>query len=313
MSIQAVISTADAIRILSEGGVVGVPTETVYGLAAVASNELAVARIFETKQRPADNPLIVHVASIEQANDVGLVTQPMQRLMEAWWPGPLTIVMEHRSGVCRLARAGLDTVAVRLPDHPTLLDIINGVGTPLVAPSANLSGRPSPTLAQHVVNDFSGTVPVVDGGPCRIGLESTVVRVAGNTVSVLRPGFVTAENLEHLGFEIVASPNELHLAPGTRHRHYAPNAHVRLFYDKRLLMEAAEGFEEALILAREKPPTNHEWRKLDGSTLYAELRRADTLGIKEILVHCDQAVCLDAALMDRLQRAAELGTHNKGS
>jgi len=310
---EPLVNIASAVQLLLEGGVVAVPTETVYGLAADASNTDAVIKIFETKGRPADNPLIVHVESIDQACSIGQSTKSALLLMEAFWPGPLTIIMDYLAGVCDSARANLNTVAVRMPDHETFLSIIHDVGTAIVAPSANKSGWPSPTTAQHVIDDFNGAVSVVDGGPCRLGLESTVVKIQGNTAAILRPGAITARSIENLGFTVSSSIAESIHSPGTRHRHYSPNAEVRLFFDSIGLTEAAARSDSAVVLARIDPKTSVPWRKLEGANLYAELRRADAMGLKEILVHCDDTVCLDAALIDRLQRASEQGSKSGGT
>ncbi|MBI2793626.1 MAG: threonylcarbamoyl-AMP synthase [Ignavibacteria bacterium] len=310
---DAYISKSKAVEILLSGGVVGVPTETVYGLAAIADDEDAVSTIFQLKGRPSDNPLIVHVSSIHQAERIAWVDNQSTLLMETFWPGPLTLVLPYKNDVCSLARAGLNTVAVRLPDHIDVQDIIAAVGKPLVAPSANKSGRPSPTVAQHVVDDFAGAVAVVDGGPCRIGLESTVVRVTDNNIAILRSGAVIAEDFVKLGFDVRSQPSEYHRSPGTRYRHYAPVANVKLYFNMADLLIAAQTLESVVILAVSNPGLEIPWRQLDATTIYSELRRADALGVKEILVHCDVAVRSNPALMDRLMKASELGTNDIGT
>ena len=198
---------AEAARTLREGGIVAFPTETVYGLGADARNPEAVRRVFEAKGRPSDNPLIVHIADRKQLEELALpFGRTEERLMDAFWPGPLTIVLPVRPGaVAPQVTAGLDTVAVRMPAHPVALRLIAAAGCPVAAPSANRSGRPSPTLAAHVREDLDGRIDgIVDGGPAEVGLESTVVMVAGGRIHVLRPGGVTREALaEAAGCEVV--------------------------------------------------------------------------------------------------------------
>jgi L-threonylcarbamoyladenylate synthase len=198
---------AEAARALREGGIVAFPTETVYGLGADARNPEAVRRVFEAKGRPSDNPLIVHIAGREQLLDLVLPYGDIPaRLMDAFWPGPLTIVLPVRPGtVAQQVTAGLDTVAVRMPAHPVALRLIAAAGCPIAAPSANRSGRPSPTLAAHVLEDLDGRIDgIVDGGPVEVGLESTVVMVVAGRIHVLRPGGVTREALaEAAGCEVV--------------------------------------------------------------------------------------------------------------
>jgi len=203
---------AEAARTLREGGIVAFPTETVYGLGADARNPRAVERVFEAKGRPSDNPLIVHIADREQLGGLVLPYGEMPaRLMEAFWPGPLTIVLPVRPGATApRVTAGLDTVAVRMPAHPVALRLIAAAGCPVAAPSANRSGRPSPTLAAHVVEDLAGRIDgIVDGGPAEVGLESTVVMVKDGRIHVLRPGGVTREALaDAAGCEVVAGHAE---------------------------------------------------------------------------------------------------------
>lgn len=307
------ISKTKAIEILLSGGVVAVPTETVYGLAAIADDEHAVSTIFRLKGRPIDNPLIVHVSGIQQAERIACIEKQAIVLMDAFWPGPLTLVLPYKDEVCSLSRAGLNTVAVRMPDHPDMQDIMTAVGKPLVAPSANKSGKPSPTRAHHVADDFGTSVAVVDGGPCRIGLESTVIRVTGNSISILRAGAVVAEDFLKLGFRVDSQPNELHRSPGTRYRHYAPAANVKLYFSLEELLMAAKKTGSSVILSGSDPGLGIAWRPLDAATLYSELRRADALGVKEILVHCGIAVRMNPALMDRLLKASEMGTNDIGT
>lgn len=224
-------------KLIREGGLVAFPTETVYGLGANGLDEEAVLRIFEAKGRPADNPLILHIAKKNEARALwDSVPQKAQQLMDAFWPGPLTLVFTRSKQVPDAVTAGLDTVALRMPSHKTARALIKAAGVPIAAPSANLSGRPSPTTAQHVLEDLSGRIPLIlDGGPCAHGLESTVVSV-GTVPMILRPGMITQAMLE-----AVVGPVRLHksllqplegaedaTSPGMKYRHYAPNSEVLL-------------------------------------------------------------------------------------
>ncbi len=214
-------------RLIREGGLVGMPTETVYGLAADATNGLAVAAIFEAKGRPLFNPLISHVASLAEARRHGVFGRAAERLAEAFWPGPLTLVVPHREGspISDLARAGLDTVALRVPAHPVARDLISAAERPLAAPSANRSGRISPTEAGHVAAELGASVAVIlDGGPCEVGLESTVVACLGDNLGLLRPGGITRSEIETItGRTLESAHSEQALrSPGLLASHYAP-------------------------------------------------------------------------------------------
>lgn len=227
-------------NILAKGGLVGIPTETVYGLAADALNGQAVANIFAAKGRPMDNPLIVHVAAfqdIEKFHLVREIPKAAYTLAAAFWPGPLTIIMKKGSSVPDEVSAGLDTVAIRFPSHPVAQAVIRAAGTPLAAPSANLSGSPSPTTAQHVLNDMDGRIDaVLDGGECAVGLESTVITLVAEVPRVLRPGGVTVEQLSNVLGAVEVDDAVLHrladgaqaASPGMKYKHYAPKANVIL-------------------------------------------------------------------------------------
>jgi L-threonylcarbamoyladenylate synthase len=225
---------SDAARILRGGGLVAIPTETVYGLAADATNDLAVAKIFAAKGRPQFNPLISHVKDAEAAYRLGQFSAVARKLAEAFWPGPLTLVVE-RQAVCPvslLCSAGLSTVALRVPNHKMTLELLQTLDRPLAAPSANISGRISPTTAEHVRTSLGDAIDlVIDGGSSQVGVESTVVRVMGNGVQLLRPGGVSRERLlDILGHAVLKSmqtSNELH-SPGMLDSHYAPLARLRL-------------------------------------------------------------------------------------
>ena len=226
----------EAAQKLKQNEVVAFPTETVYGLGGNAKSDDAVLKIFEAKGRPGDNPLIIHISDREQIRSfVKDIPKQAAVLMDAFWPGPLTIILEKRSGVLsEKATAGLSTVAVRMPDHPVALALIEASGLPLAAPSANLSGRPSPTTAYHVADDLTGRIAgIMDGGPTGVGLESTVVDCTGEIPVILRPGGVTREQLAEVVGEVSVDPaiTDSDLAPkspGMKYRHYAPNAPFHL-------------------------------------------------------------------------------------
>ena len=231
------IQTAAAI--LQNGGLVGIPTETVYGLAANALDGAAVAKIFAAKGRPMDNPLIVHISHFEQIYDlVREVPEAAKKLAEQFWPGPLTIILPKSARIPDEVSAGLDTVAVRFPSHPVARAVIDAAGVPLAAPSGNLSGHPSPTTAVHVMNDMDGRIEaVLDGGPCSVGVESTVVDATGKVPVVLRPGDITPEMIRQAAGEVRVHPSvlgelkkdEVCASPGMKYKHYSPDAKVIVF------------------------------------------------------------------------------------
>ncbi|HWR19766.1 MAG TPA: L-threonylcarbamoyladenylate synthase [Clostridia bacterium] len=222
-------------RVIRDGGLVAFPTETVYGLGANGLDGEAVKRIFEAKGRPMDNPLILHVASKSDAKKLwSSMPEKARALMDTFWPGPLSLIYEKSERVPYEVTAGLDTVAVRMPDHKTALAFLREAEVPVAAPSANLSGHPSPTTAKHVLDDLNGKVDVIlDGGPCRVGLESTVLSLVG-TPTILRPGGITREMLEAIIGHVelahsILSPmteGEKPLSPGMKYKHYAPDAQV---------------------------------------------------------------------------------------
>ncbi len=229
-------SIQTAAQILKNGGLVGMPTETVYGLAANALNGKAVAQIFAAKGRPMDNPLIVHISDISQLDRlVKLVPQSAKKLAEQFWPGPLTMILPKSELIPEEVSAGLDTVAVRFPSHPVARALIDAAGLPLAAPSANLSGQPSPTTAMHVMNDLNGKIDaVLDGGPCGVGLESTVITLATDPPCLLRPGGITPEQLQSVLGTVELDNAVLNplaqgvraASPGMKYKHYSPKANV---------------------------------------------------------------------------------------
>ena len=327
---------------LREGGLVAFPTETVYGVGADARSTAAVERIFVAKGRPSDNPLIVHVATIAAAEALAVdVSGAERRLMETFWPGPLTIVLPARPGaVSPRVTAGLDTVAVRLPSHPVARELIALAGVPVAAPSANRSGRPSPTRADHVREDLMGRIDgIVDGGAADVGLESTVVMVdrGSGAVRVLRPGGVSAEMLEAAGFVVAsvdagdaeASDAAAPRSPGVKYTHYAPKGRltvvegaadaVRAYIQAALDADAANGARTAVLAFAPAPGAAPAYRgatKLvaladapgDATTaahrLYAALRDCDAARIERLYAEAVDPSGLGLAFMNRLRKAA---------
>lgn len=304
---------AEAGAVLRAGGLVAFPTETVYGLGANACDAVAVAGVFSAKGRPADNPLIVHVASLDAAADVTAWISPLaRRLAERWWPGPLTLVLEADPRLPAVTTGGLATVAVRVPAHRVARALLRAAGVPLAAPSANRSGRPSPTTAQHVLDDLGDALAmVVDGGPCDLGVESTVVDARGDMPIVLREGAVTREQL---GVPDLDDPEaDLSASPGTRYRHYAPACRVELVAPgdgvARASLLAAHGSRAGLIgfSAAEAPAETVAVVK-DAADLarrlYGSLRTAESAGLDVVVVEAVAEVGIGRAVMDRLRRAA---------
>ncbi len=244
-------SLALAARLLADGELVAFPTETVYGLGAHAMDAQAVLGIFAAKGRPADNPLIVHIHDRSQLDDICQVSDAAVRLMDAFWPGPLTIILPRKDGVPNEVTAKLDTVAVRMPAHPVALALLKACNLPVAAPSANRSGKPSPTSAKHVFDDMDGRIPlIIDGGESDVGLESTVISLVGEKPCILRPGGVTKAMLEEVLGEVdlagsILRPltkGEKALSPGMMYKHYSPDGQVTLI----------EGEEAAVVEALRK-------------------------------------------------------------
>ncbi len=306
---------AEAARALARGGLVAFPTETVYGLGADAANAGAVARLYDAKGRPAFNPLIAHVADIVTARKLARFDAAAERLAEAFWPGPLTLVLPRSSDcpVAELATAGLDSIAVRVPDHPVASDILAACGRPVVAPSANRSGHVSPTTAQHVLGDLRGRIDlIVDGGPTPVGVESTIVACLGEPI-LLRPGGVPRTEIERvLGRSLMTGTldqDDAPVAPGQLASHYAPRSRLRLD-----AQDVAPG--EALLAFGPVLPANAALalRTLNLSTrgdpieaaanLFSHLRALDAAGAAAIAVMPVPHDGLGEAINDRLMRAA---------
>ena len=322
---SALIEKAGAV--LREGGLVAVPTETVYGLAANALDPDAVKKIFEAKGRPSDNPLIVHVADKEGARRLFENTdERFDALAEKFWPGPLTVIMKKSAAVPDITSGGLDTVAVRCPSHPVANAIIRAAGVPIAAPSANTSGKPSPTTAQHVADDMSGKIGlIVDGGKCEIGVESTVVTLATDPPRLLRPGKITPEELQKILPDLIIdsavfselASGEKAQSPGMKYKHYAPEAEVVLLrgsLENAVKYTNKYGNAESVAVC-----FNGEKNRFDvpaveyglednglslASNLFYVLRKVDDLGFSRAFVRCPKPVGLGLAVYNRLLRSA---------
>jgi L-threonylcarbamoyladenylate synthase len=307
-----------AARVLAEGGLVAFPTETVYGLGADATNPAAVARIYQAKGRPAFNPLIAHVGDIAAARRIARFDAPAIALAEAFWPGPLTLVLPkaENCAVADLATAGLDTVAIRLPAHPVARDILRAFGGPVVAPSANLSGHVSPTTAAHVQSDLAGRIDlIIDGGAVEVGVESTIVGCFDEPM-LLRPGGVPRAEIERvLGRTLKQAPTDAEsdsgqpLAPGMLASHYAPRARVRLNAQRLEPGEALLAFGLGAISgidAASAVMNLSERGDLDeaAANLFGHLRALDSKDVRTIAVMPIPNDGLGEAINDRLRRAA---------
>ncbi len=314
-----------AAEILKAGGTVALPTETVYGLAASALCDSAVAKIFAAKGRPQDNPLIVHVANTEMLSGVAReIPEMAYRLAEKFWPGPLTLVLPKGERVCHSVSAGLNTVAVRCPKNETALDLIRESGLPLAAPSANLSGSPSPTKAAHVVADLNGKIDaVLMGEDCAVGVESTVVTLVTNPPRLLRPGAVTAEQLREFLPDLQVDKavlselqkGEKAASPGMKYKHYAPKKTVYLVEgDSQAFCDYVNHKENAVALCFENEAENITGEKIVygskdeaeslAKNLFAALRQIDKTKAREAFVHAPEKTGVGLAVYNRLIRAS---------
>jgi L-threonylcarbamoyladenylate synthase len=293
---------AAAVAALKEGRLVILPTETVYGLATDAADPTAVARIFEAKGRPRFNPLIAHVASLERAEAIAVFHDRARALAAAFWPGPLTLVLpiKDAEAVCDLARAGLDSVAVRVPGHPLARDVLAEFGGPVVAPSANRSGRPSPTTYIHALEETGTAAEVtLDGGPCQVGLESTVVALIDQP-RLLRPGSVTRAQIEAIIGPLAEAEADAKRSPGRLALHYAPDAPVRINADRPRDGEAYLGFGTPGPFSLSESGDLTE----AAANLFRRLREADATRPTAIAVAPIPDEGLGEAINDRLKRAA---------
>ncbi len=310
-----------AAKLLECGGIVAFPTETVYGLGAVAFNPLAVCKIFTAKGRPVDNPLIVHIGTIADVRKVALRVPPLAKeLMRKFWPGPLTLVLQTSKKVPGIVRAGLPTVAVRMPAHPIARALCKAVG-PIAAPSANMFGRPSPTKALHVYADLKGRISLIlDGGSTHIGVESTIVSLVGKP-KLLRPGKITIEQLRKYlpNIEIMTSVEmtEKPLAPGMKYRHYAPQTPVWLVKKpgakmvQRLVEQERKNGKRVGLLCSERYSVNADKVKIIGKSpedaakkLFDALRWLDKQELEVIIAEGWSETGFGLAVMNRLRRMA---------
>ncbi|MDR1514587.1 MAG: threonylcarbamoyl-AMP synthase [Synergistaceae bacterium] len=310
-------SIREAARIIRGGGLVAFPTETVYGLGANALDTDAVKKIFEAKGRPQDNPLIVHVSGIREAAEYAEVRELAENLMNNFWPGPLTVVLYSVGIIPDVTRAGLDTIALRVPLHPVALSLIKEAGVPIAAPSANKSGRPSPTSASAVADDLGGAVDlIIDGGFTSVGLESTVVDATGDRVTVLRPGGVTREMLAKVADLSDGDERAFaHRSPGTLHRHYAPDVPLFLWDGfERASFEMARGVKWCYMGVKEPPKDlDTSYRKIIFSSLdeyarelFSMLREFETSGGQIIIAQLPGESDIGSAIRNRLERAANI-------
>lgn len=324
---------AEAASVIRQGGLVAFPTETVYGLGANGLNSSAVRRIFQAKGRPADNPLILHIADkMELATLVAAVPLWLEPILENFWPGPLTVVLPRLPLVPDIVTAGLDTVAVRLPSFGAARELVRAAGVPIAAPSANLSGRPSPTTAEAVMADMEGRIEMVlDGGPCEVGLESTVLDCSAKVPTILRPGGVTQEMLAECLPQVAAAgdcdeiESDTPRAPGMKYRHYAPSAPLVLLPHeptgnaaeliRAVTTALAQGKNVGAIVALENASLlpqgvvvatcgSKEKRSQAAARLYEALRFFDKHPVDLIFMESVPEKGIGRALMNRLKKAA---------
>jgi L-threonylcarbamoyladenylate synthase len=311
-------ATARAVQLLRKGEVVALPTETVYGLAADALNPAAVAKIFEAKERPRFDPLILHLPSEDWLERVAKIDgdsrATIKKLTAQFWPGPLTLILNRQPIVPEIVTAGLDTVAVRVSSHPVFAEVISAFGQPLAAPSANRFGRVSPTTAQHVFDELRGRVPlIIDAGPTGHGIESTIIVVRGSTIEMLRLGPITAEQLAEFGTIQAGSAPEKVLAPGQLPSHYAPKTPLRLI-DNADSFASPANYRVGLLAWNTSIPeerfaairTLSERQDLReaAANLFRCLRELDELGLDFILAERVPAQGIGASILDRLKRAS---------
>jgi L-threonylcarbamoyladenylate synthase len=296
-----------AVEILRNGGLVGLPTETVYGLAADASQKEAVARIFTAKGRPSNHPLIVHVGSIESARLWSSSwTQSAELLGTTYWPGPLSIVVEKSPEVLVEVTGGHQTVALRVPGHSMAIELLTRLNGGLAAPSANKFGKVSPTTAQHVWEDLGSSVDyILDGGPCEVGIESTIVDCSRDIPTVLRPGGISTEDI-HKIVELGHDDLGISRAPGMLPAHYAPQCQVTLVDElsQAIRMSESANSSKRRVIDASIDPISF------ASLMYAQLRQCDTDGIQELFVVLPRPVGIGLAVRDRLTKAAH-GSKNQ--
>ena len=315
-----------AADLLKNGKVVGIPTETVYGLAGNAFDEQAVADIFKAKGRPSDNPLIVHISSMDMLGGlVREVPELAKKCSEKFWPGPLTMVLPKSDKIPAVTSGGLDTVGIRMPSHKTARAIIDACGLPLAAPSANLSGSPSPTTAQHVFDDMNGRIPcIIDGGFSAVGVESTVISFEGDSIRLLRPGFISVEDLKEITDNVIIDNGVLNMldegdmvaSPGMKYKHYSPDADV-IIIDGSLeqYREFIAGQTDRDFMCMTFSDSDVEGQGIPsiayGDTdeeqahlLFDVLRELDNMGAKKVYARCPNKTGVGLAVYNRLLRSA---------
>ncbi len=307
-------------KIIRRGGLVAFPTETVYGLGCDAMNPEAAANVFEAKQRPQFDPLIVHIADREQLGQIATsLPATAQKLMDQFWPGPLTLVLPKQQAIPDLVTAGLPTVAVRMPNHPIARSLIQEAGTPIAAPSANPFGYVSPTTARHVADGLGNSVDLIlDGGPCQVGVESTIVSLMGPQPELLRPGSITSEQLSAvIGPLLTGSPvsNNQPTAPGQLARHYATQTPVTILDSPEARPLLTDGELAGLLVFSKTKETDDRFAAIEvlsatgdlreaAHHLFAALRRLDARQLQRIYAEPCKEVGLGVAIMDRLRRCA---------
>ncbi|MGG0656546.1 L-threonylcarbamoyladenylate synthase [Rummeliibacillus pycnus] len=318
-------SYSQAVDLLNHGELVAFPTETVYGLGAIATNEAAIKKIYAAKGRPSDNPLIVHIGTFDELeNYVDDISDKARKCMDAFWPGPLTMIFKVKPNVLATSvTAGLDTVGIRMPDHPVALKLLQKLGKPVAAPSANRSGKPSPTEGTHVEQDLSGKIPLIlDGGATGIGVESTVIDLTLETPVILRPGAITKEMFERV-IGTVKQPTHIEQkagaprAPGMKYTHYAPNAPVYLIEKDEQQVEQAigelqhQGHKVALLAPQSFRKLSPDWFFTFGDTkedmaanLFHALRECDLTAADIVLATVTSTEGVGSAIMNRLEKSA---------
>lgn len=316
---------AYAAKLINSGEIVGMPTETVYGLAADATNEAAVKKIFEAKGRPQDNPLIVHLADADMLGEyVHDVPDIAYRLAESFCPGPLTMVLPKKDSIPDITSAGLDTVGIRIPLHKTARAFIKACGKPVAAPSANLSGSPSPTSARHVYNDMKGRIPaVIDGGQCCVGVESTVVSFENGGIRLLRPGYVSVEDLQTMGVPVfcdkgitkAVEQGERVLSPGMKYKHYSPKANVTIItggLEAFTRYVAEHNGDKVYAMLYDSDAARYPYKYMtygdtseeQAAQLFGVLRKADEIGAEQVYARCPSREGVGLAVYNRLLRSA---------